>query len=275
MRLSLLQRDIKWADPAANITAAESALLACKGSDVCVLPEMWPTGFLPQPSMDDARNQQQQTLDWLQRMADWMDCALVGSMATLTSEGEWRNRLHFIRPHRQPLFYDKHHLFTYAGEHLHYIPGTDRLVVEWRGTRFLPLVCYDLRFPMWSRNRTDGKPGFPTRLVTEEAAQVQEEAGRAEYDVLLYVASWPASRAAAWKSLLVARAIENQCYACGVNRIGDDPNCHYSGGTLCVDPYGNIADQVPDDQEGNLTVEIDMDRLKRFRRKFPVLEDVD
>lgn len=274
MRLSLLQRDIAWADPVANRAATGPALLACQGSDVCVLPEMWPTGFLTQPSTADI-HEQQRTLEWLQEMADTMDCALVGSMATLTNEGEWRNRLHFIRPHLPPAWYDKHHLFTYAGEQLHYVPGEHRLVVNWRGTRFLPLVCYDLRFPVWARNSATSRSRFVTRHEGNATPQEGTEEDEAEYDVLLCVASWPASRMEAWKSLLVARAIENQCYACGVNRIGRDPNCLYAGGTLCVDPYGRIISQMPDSQEGCLTVDLNLQELRRFRKKFPVLRDAD
>lgn len=254
--------------------AIGSALSACGGSDLCVLPEMWPTGFCPQPTRQWAEAQEQ-VLDWLRARAEAMDCALAGSMATLTPEGKWHNRLHFIRPHQEPLFYDKHHLFTYGGEHLHYTPGECRLVVEWRGVRFMPLVCYDLRFPTWSRNSMPHRDIPPTLIAQDNPCTQQVSTGRPLYDVLLYVASWPASRAAAWRSLLVARAIENQCYACGVNRVGHDPACSYAGGTLCADPYGNVIAQLPDGKEGCASVEIDMERLTRFRLKFPVLGDAD
>lgn len=146
MKISLLQTDIQWADPVANREALGPALLACRESDLCVLPEMWPTGFLTEPEEAGTRDQQENIL-WLQSMADSTNCALVGSMATKTEEGEWRNRLHFIRPYQEPLFYDKRHLFTYGGEHTRYTRGESRLTVEWRGVRFLPLICYDLRFP--------------------------------------------------------------------------------------------------------------------------------
>lgn len=178
----------------ANMQAIGSALLACQGSDMCVLPEMWPTGFCPQPSCLPAHSQLQ-VLTWLQERADAMDCAMVGSMAALTDGGRWKNRLHFIRPHMEPLFYDKRHLFTYGGEHLHYSPGEHRLVVEWRGVRFMPLVCYDLRFPLWSRNHL-GCPDIPaTQAMLEDKAGEGCTEPRALYDVLLYVASWPAPRA--------------------------------------------------------------------------------
>lgn len=274
MKISLIQSDIQWADPVANMQATGSALSMCGGSDLCVLPEMWPTGFCTCPTQETAESQRQ-VAGWLQSMADTMDCALVGSMATLDDTGRWRNRLHFIRPHLEPLFYDKRHLFTYGGEHLHYAPGESRLVVQWRGVRLMPLVCYDLRFPMWSRNRLGTGDIPPTRMVPEEAFGDVADEARPLCDVLLYVASWPASRAAAWRSLLVARAIENQCYACGVNRVGHDPACSYAGGTLCADPYGSIIASVPDNEEGHVSVEIDLERLARFRQKFPVLRDAD
>ena len=275
MKISLLQTDIQWADPVANREALGPALLACRESDLCVLPEMWPTGFLTEPEEAGTRDQQENIL-WLQSMADSMNCALVGSMATKTEEGEWRNRLHFIRPYQEPLFYDKRHLFTYGGEHTRYTRGESRLTVEWRGVRFLPLICYDLRFPLWSRNSTSADSLFPTRHITErEEMQAQAADDGTEYDVLMYVASWPDSRRHAWRSLLVARAIENQCYVCGVNRVGNDPACYCSGGTLAVDPYGNIMAEAKDHQQDTLTIELDMERLRHFRKKFPVGKDAD
>lgn len=274
MKISLLQTDIQWADPDANRKAIGPALLACQGSDLCVLPEMWSTGFLTNPRMEHTGNGQE-CLAWLQTIADRIDCAIVGSMATPTEQGEWRNRLHFIRPGREPLFYDKRHLFTYGGEHARYTRGDSRLIVEWRGVKIMPLVCYDLRFPLWSRNRTSGTALFPTRIVQEDVKAGFIEVDAPEYDVLIYVASWPDSRLQAWRSLLVARAIENQAYVCGVNRIGQDSACTYSGGTLAVDSYGNIMTEAPLQQESTLTVEIDMEKLSLFRKKFPVLQDAD
>lgn len=256
MKITLIQQDIIWADPRANRQAFGSALLDCVDSDVCILPEMWSTGFCTAPDNLPAE-EQEETLRWLQKMAEQTDCAIVGSMAIQAKDGTWRNRLHFTRPHMQQLFYDKHHLFTYGGEQLHYTAGQERLLVEWRGVRFMPLICYDLRFPIWSRNR------------------LSADREQAEYDVLIYIASWPSSRAKAWKALLTARAIENQCYVCGVNRIGKDPLCSYSGGTVCIDPYGNVVAQAQDDENGKASIEIDMTMLRNFRKKFPVLQDRD
>ena len=146
-------------------------------------------------------------------------------------------------------WYDKHHLFTYGGEHQHYTPGGERVTVEWRGVRLRLCTCYDLRFPLWLRCRDD-------------------------YDALICVASWPTVRMHAWRVLLQARAIENQCYVLGVNRVGDDPVCHYSGGTAFVNPYGEMT-TCPEDEASVLTQTIDMEHLRTFRGKFPVLKEAD
>ena len=146
-------------------------------------------------------------------------------------------------------FYDKHHLFSYGGETENYTPGNERVTVEWRGVRFRLSVCYDLRFPLWLRNKDD-------------------------YDVLICVASWPAVRTHAWQVLLQARAIENQCYVLGVNRIGKDPVCEYSGSTCVVDPFG-FATFCPEGEASVVTQTLDLKRLKAFREKFPVLKEAD
>ena len=155
-----------------------------------------------------------------------------------------------MKPGGQTEWYDKRHLFTYGGEHHTYTPGSQRTVVEWRGMRFLLQVCYDLRFPVWSRNRGD-------------------------YDVALYVASWPTPRVEAWKALLRARAIENQCYVVAVNRVGEDPSCQYCGGSAVIDPYGKTLAACEDGCACEAEAVIDIDVLEDFRKKFPVLGDAD
>ena len=160
------------------------------------------------------------------------------------------NRLYFVRPDGSVEHYDKRHLFTYGGEDKHFTRGNRRVVVAWRGVRLLLEVCYDLRFPVWSRNRGD-------------------------YDAALYVASWPKSRVEAWSTLLRARAIENQCYVVGVNRIGEDPNCEYCGCSAIIDPYGRTLAECERDKECLAEAELDMEALRAFRAKFPVLRDAD
>ena len=174
----------------------------------------------------------------MRRYAAGHDCAVAGSVA-VQEDGKYYNRFYFVSPDGEVRSYDKKHLFTYGGEDKHYTAGTERVVVNYRGVRFLLEVCYDLRFPVWSRNRGD-------------------------YDVALYVASWPSPRVEAWKALLRARAIENQ-----------DPYCDYCGGTAAIDPYGKTLSACEDGKEGQAEAFIDMNELEAFRKKFPVLDDAD
>lgn len=249
MKVTLLQKDIVWGEPSKNVESAEKAILSNPGSELYVLPEMWTTGFATQPE-GIAETDDSDSLSWMKSMAERTGAAIAGSIAVhCASDGSYRNRFYFVKPDGDVTYYDKHHLFTYSGEHLRYTAGEEKVIVEWKGIRFRMLVCYDLRFPMWARNEEN-------------------------YDVLMYVASWPTPRVEAWRTLLKARAIENQCYVLGVNRVGTDPACQYCGGTAFVDPYG-IATQCPDGQTAALTMEIDMESLNEFRGKFPVLKDRD
>ena len=283
MTVTLVQMDIAWGDAKTNREAAEKAILSAEKSDLYVLPEMWNTGFDIEPEgiaeclfpQEDGEkeNKGSETLLWMQRMADKLDAAVAGSIAVRLPDGSYRNRLYFVTPGTTPNlpprkeafrcqspsllggeaegggWYDKHHLFTYGNEHLHYTPGNERVTVEWRGVRFRLSTCYDLRFPLWLRYRGD-------------------------YDALICVASWPSVRMLAWRVLLQARAIENQCYVLGVNRVGSDPACQYSGGTAFVNPYGEMT-ACPEGEAAVLTQTIDMEHLRTFRRKFPVLKEAD
>ena len=231
-------------------------MLAADKSDLYVLPEMWSTGFATEP--EGIAESDGSSLNWMKQMANRLDAAVAGSIAT-EIDGKYYNRFYFVKPandgsDNEIEYYDKHHLFTYSGEHLRYTAGERRVVVEWRGWRFLLQVCYDLRFPIFARNCAEGPDA---------------------YDVALYVASWPTSRRAPWDALLRARAIENQCYVCGVDRTGDDPACHYNGGTAIIDAYGNTVAACPDGEVSAIRVELDMDKLTAFRKKFPVLSDRD
>lgn len=252
MTISLLQQDIVWGNPLANQKAAAKAILSAPKSDLYVLPEMWSTGFATEPA--GVAETDGSSLQFMQQMADRMDAAIAGSIAT-EHQGKYYNRFYFVKPgDTPPAYYDKHHLFTYSGEHHRYTAGTKRVVVEWRGVRLLLQVCYDLRFPIFARNAAEGPDA---------------------YDVALYVASWPTSRRAPWDALLRARAIENQCYVCGVDRVGSDPSCSYNGGTAIIDAYGRTVAACPDGEVSVITAQIDMDALTAFRKKFPVLGDRD
>ena len=256
MKVTLLQADLKWASPESNAQAFEESILNARNSeidcksDLYVLPEMWSTGFTTQPEgIAEEFGTSCQSLEWMKDMADKTDAAIAGSVAVHCSDGSYRNRFFFVKPGGEYVYYDKHHLFTYGGEHHRYTAGNERVVVEWRGVRFLLLVCYDLRFPKWARSNED-------------------------YDAIIYVASWPTPRVEAWNTLLRARAIEDQCYVIGVNRVGSDPSCEYCGGTAFIDPYGT-AQMCPYGEVSALAGQIDMESLNAFRQKFPVLSDRD
>jgi omega-amidase len=222
--VSLVQTDLHWHEPAANRAAlAEQLAAALAGpglTDLIVLPEMFTTGF-SMAAAAQAELGEGPTLAWLREQAARYDAVVTGSVM-LTEAGRYYNRLLWVRPDGSYSAYDKRHLFRMAGEHQVYTAGAERLVEEWRGWRIRPLVCYDLRFPVWSRNSAD-----------------------APYDLLLYVASWPNARINAWKVLLQARAIENLTYVAGVNRIGTDGlGVEYSGHTMLLDPRGDYLAQA-------------------------------
>lgn len=247
MNVCIIQPDIVWGNPEANMAHMEGLIAAAGPSDLYVLPEMWPTGFTMTPEIH-ADKAPSSSLEWMKKTAARTGAAVAGSIAV--DDNGFRNRCFFVKPDGQAVFYDKHHLFTYSGEDKHYEAGEDRVIVEWKGVRFRLIVCYDLRFPLWCRNRND-------------------------YDALLCVASWPDKRSFAWKSLLTARAIENQVYVMGVNRVGADPACNYTGDSFIADPYGNAVAQCESGTEGFCSVDMDMEELARFREKFPVLRDAD
>lgn len=248
MRITILQRDIEWATPEVNRQRADEAIERNPHSDLYLLPEMFSTGFCTCPE-GIAESVDSPTLQWMKAKAAQADAAIAGSVAVKDGE-KYYNRFYFVKPDGSVTAYDKKHLFTYGGEHLRFTAGEERVVVEFRGVRFLLEVCYDLRFPIWSRNRGD-------------------------YDMILYVASWPTPRVEAWSALLVARAIENQCYVAGVNRVGTDPSCEYCGGSVVIDPYGKCIASCARGEECEATAEVDMESLRAFREKFPVLNDAD
>ena len=239
MRIRYIQTDIIWADPKANLAALDRIFETIPEADLYVLPEMFTTGFATCP--EGIAEADLEGLEWMKATAARRNCAIAGSIST-KEDGKFYNRFYFVTPEWER-HYDKHHLFTYSGEHLRYTAGDSTLTVDWRGVRFRLIVCYDLRFPAWMRNTAEDP-----------------------YDVLLCVASWPKPRAGAWKTLVRARAVENQCYVVAVNREGTDPACVYSGNSAMIDPYG---EEVPNGSE------LDLDDLRRFREKFPVLKDAD
>lgn len=223
------------------------------GSDLYVLPEMWSTGFATEPDGIAHHETDNVALDWMQRQASQRQCAISGSLAVHLSDGTFRNRHYFVDGRSGQLaYYDKHHLFTYGHENAYYTPGANHTIVQYEGFRLLQLTCYDLRFPCWSRYAT----------------------GR-EYDAIIVVANWPESRQSAWQLLTRARAIENQAYLVGVNRVGDDRYSRYRGASVVVDPIGRTLGQCRPYVQQALTVSLDLSELQRRRNKFRVLDDRD
>lgn len=248
MKIAILQTDIDWANPSVNVKNVDEIIDRQEKADLFVLPEMFSTGFCTDPE-GIAESVDCETLQWMKRKAAEKGCALAGSIAT-EEEGKYYNRFYFVHPDGTVDSYDKKHLFTYGGEDKHFTPGHQRVIVNYMGVRILLQVCYDLRFPVWARNRKD-------------------------YDMILYVASWPTSRVEVWKTLLRARAIENQCYVAGVNRVGNDPNCTYCGGSAIIDPYGKALASCEDGKVEVADAMVDLEVLEAFRKKFPVLNDAD
>lgn len=249
MKVLLCQCDIEWGNVMQNLYSIEQLIDEEKREvDLVILPEMFSTGFCTEPE-GVAENGESDSLEWMRKIANSKNVAVVGSVATVEG-GNYYNRLYFVYPEGNYIKYDKRHLFTYGGEHLHYTPGGERVVAEYRGWRILLQICYDLRFPVFARNRGD-------------------------YDLAVYIASWPSSRLYAWNTLLRARAIENIAYVAGVNRVGTDPKCSYSGGTLLADFMGGVLGEASPEKINTLYVELDMNALKEFRSKFPALNDRD
>lgn len=218
------------------------------GCDIFVLPEMFTTGF----SMESEKiceTHEGATLEFMKTIAQKYNCAICGSVAVKDGENFY-NRFYFVEESGKYTYYDKHHLFRMAGEHNHYSAGSERVVVEYRGVRILLQVCYDLRFPVFSRNRND-------------------------YDMAFYVASWPTPRVGAWNKLLDARAIENQVFVVGVNRIGDFEGINYIGGTHIINFKGEKMVSAGDNKEEVISAELDFKSLERFREVFPAHLDSD
>ena len=231
LRIALCQCDIAWEQPARNLARLEPMVAAAE-ADVVLLPELFATGFTLDPA----------------GVAEGAEGAVAGSVA-VAENGRFYNRMYFVKPSGEFIGYDKRHLFAPGGEARQYTPGDSRAVVEYGGVRFLLLVCYDLRFPVWSRCRGD-------------------------YDAILCCASWPAPRREVWRTLLRARAIENQCYAAGVNRVGDDPAARYAGDSALVDFKGRTMVEAGGG-ERILTGVFDTGALAAFREKFPAWRDAD
>ena len=253
LKISLVQGATRWHDPAGNRDYYGALLAPLKGSDLILLPETFTSGFSNE-AIHNAETMDGPTVAWLRAQAQALDGAVCGSVQLRVKEKVY-NRLLFATPDGEIKHYDKRHLFRHAGEHERYAAGAERLIVDWRGWRICPLVCYDLRFPVYSRNA--------------------HRAGRFDYDVLLFVANWPSARREPWRTLLRARAIENLSYCAGLNRVGTDGNgLNYSGDSAVIDFLGQPLAELGA-QEQVVTVALDAAALAAHRERFPAWMDAD
>lgn len=260
LTITLIQTDLYWEDKEANLD------MLCRKIDnitekteVIVLPEMFSTGFSMNTKLL-AEDMKGETVQWMKRISAEKNSILTGSII-VEEDGKYFNRLIWMLPNGHYGYYDKRHLFAYGDEDTHYHAGNKRLIASVKGWKINLLVCYDLRFPVWSRQ---------SPLSTGEGTGV-----RFEYDLLIYVANWPQKRSHAWKTLLQARAIENQCYVIGCNRVGDDgKGIHYSGDSMIVDPLGEIL-YCNEKEEFVFTYILEKEKLHEVREKFPFWKDAD
>ena len=249
LNVTLVQSMLHWEDAAANRTMFAEKLKGLKGTtDLIVLPEMFTTGFSMNTSL--AESMDGETVRWMKEQAAHTNAAIYGSVI-ISEGGKVYNRGLFVTPQGTVTHYDKRHLFRFANETDHFSAGADRVVVDLYGWKILLQICFDLRFPVFARNRGD-------------------------YDAVLYVANWPEARSYPWSQLLIARAIENQCYVVGVNRVGmDGKGIHYSGDSVAIDPKGQVMAACTPAHECISSMTCDAAALADFRAKFPVAMEAD
>lgn len=247
MNILILQTGALWREPDENRRRLEAMIASAPQADLILLPEMFTTGFATHPA--GAAEAEGPTLEWMRAKAREKGAAVAGSVA-VEAAGRYYNRFYFVKPDGSHAAYDKRHLFTFAGEDRHYTPGAERVIVEHAGFRILLQVCYDLRFPVFARNRGD-------------------------YDMILYTAAWPSVRRGAWDTLIRARAIENVCYVAAANRTGEDPGVAYDGGSAIIDFRGETLAAAVGDGEQIVAGEAGLASLEAFRTKFPALDDAD
>jgi predicted amidohydrolase len=248
MKVTLLQTDLKWEDKQYNRNNIQFQIEDIGETDLIVLPEMFTTGFTMKPQ-NLSETMDGETIGWMSLMSLKTNAAICGSII-IEENGKYYNRFIWVQPDGTIKHYDKRHLFSYAGEDKNYTPGNERIIIDYKGFRICPQICYDLRFPVFSRNTGD-------------------------YDILLYVANWPSIRSEVWTTLLTARAIENQCYIIAVNRIGKDGNeLEYNGKSTIINPMGISSMKLMDKYWTN-TGMINKDTLNNVRNAYPFLKDGD
>jgi len=254
LTVTVIQTNLYWEDKSANLKMLEEKINGIsEKTEIVILPEMFSTGFSIQPGKL-AETMDGPTLEWMKKIASSKKIILTGSII-IEENGNYFNRLIWMLPNGQFGFYNKRHRFAYAGENEKYTAGEKRLIASVKGWKINLLVCYDLRFPVWSRQ--------------------QPVENGLEYDVLIYVANWPERRSNAWRTLLQARAIENQCYVIGVNRVGNDGNeIYHSGDSMIIDPLGEILYHKQHDEDV-FTTTLQKEKLEEVHSKFPFWKDAD
>lgn len=262
LKISLLQVDIQWEAESVNLQRFEQLINELPSdTDIAVFPEMFTTGFSMKASKI-ATSLDGQTVSWLKKQAVKHNIAIVAGVVLeelVDSNAVYRNTLVWVNPDGGVQMYDKRHLFRVAGEHKHYKQGEKKMVIEYKGWKIAPFICYDIRFPVWSRN------------VAYSGEQIDFA-----YDCAIYIANWPASRSLHWETLLKARAIENQAYVIGVNRVGvDNKGYEYSGNSLAISPKGVDLCSIPENKEVAETVSLDKEKLLSYRERFPFVLDAD
>jgi predicted amidohydrolase len=253
LSFSIIQTNLFWEDKGANLTHLEQKIMGIGSfTEIIVLPEMFSTGFSMQPEIH-AETMDGPTIDWMRRLSETKKAIITGSLI-IKEEDKFYNRLIWMLPNGELGYYDKRHLFAFAGEDQHYTAGNKRLIASVKGWKINLQICYDLRFPVWAR---------------------QTKGTESEYDVLLYVANWPEKRNHAWKTLLTARAIENQCVTIGVNRVGLDGNNNaHSGDSLIVGPLGEVLYHCAY-EEDVFTITLQKEEITNARSQFPFWKDAD
>jgi len=255
LSITIIQTNIIWENIEANLVQLEEKINAITvRTELIILPEMFSTGF-SMHTEKTVETMEGKAVQWMKRIAAKKKVIITGSLA-IKEDGNCFNRLLWVLPNGQVSYYDKRHLFSYGQEDKHFTAGNKRLIAQVKGFKINLQICYDLRFPVWARQQTNDK-------------------GEAEYDVLIYVANWSEQRSSIWKTLLAARAIENQCYVVGVNRVGIDGNhLNYSGDSCLVSPLGEVM-YTKSNEEDVHTFTIEKEDLTSIRQKFPFLKDAD
>ena len=259
LSITTIQTNLFWENKAANLGMFQQKINAIeKSTEIVVLPEMFSTGFNMRPQFF-AETMEGETVRWMKKISADYKIILTGSII-ISEDGKYFNRLIWMLPNGEYGYYNKRHLFAYAEEDKHYTAGNKRLIASVKGWKINLQICYDLRFPVWAR----------------QTPPLHDHGGKElEYDILMYVANWPEKRNHAWKTLLCARAIENQCYVVGVNRVGNDGNnIYHSGNTLILSPLGEVLYHMAD-EEDIFTITLRKEELEEIRKKFPFWKDAD